>query len=462
MNRRVQRVVALAGLLALTPAGAAQDASTPAPGPDAEESMAYARGLSNVFQRVARDAKAAVVHIERFERGVRRVGFRRYVKTDQLVQRGLGSGVIIDDRGHIITNNHVVADADDLKVTLADGRSFRAELVGRDESTDLAVLRVGVEESLPSVRFGNSDDMEVGEWVIAVGSPFGLQHSVTAGIVSAKGRPVSETRLDQYQRYEEFIQTDAAINPGNSGGPLLNLSGEVIGINTAILSRGGGNVGIGFAIPSRLASAVSSQLIEKGTFERGFLGITIGSDERGVPIESVATPFGPGVVISEVEPGGAAESAGIKPGDVILRFAGRRTETYKTLFSSIGLTPPGETVPIDVVRDGERADLRATLTTREQAQAAFYVKSGATYLADAGIVLMPAEREPGAVVVDVVAGSLAERMGLRAGDVIKGVNGRSVRDDDAAQRLIEGGSLDGGIRLALRRGRISGELELKR
>lgn len=258
-------------------------------------------------------------------------------------QRSLGSGFIISRDGYIVTNNHVVENAQEIKITLMDGKRFDGKIIGRDSKTDLALIKINPKEDLPAAKFGDSEKLEVGDWVMAIGNPFGLGHTVTAGIVSAKGRIIGAGP------YDDFIQTDASINPGNSGGPLFNLSGEVVGVNTAIL---GGAQGIGFATPINLAKEVISQLKEKGGVIRGWIGV---SAQRLTP--EIARSFNlketNGALISEVAPQGPADRAGLMRGDIILEFDGKEVKQVEDLPRIVAATPVGKTVKVKVLRDGE-------------------------------------------------------------------------------------------------------------
>jgi serine protease Do len=264
-------------------------------------------------------------------------------------QESLGSGFIIDKDGLILTNNHVVEKAEEIQVSLPDGKTFEAEIVGRDPKTDIALIRIEAGAPLPPLPLGDSDQAEVGDWVLAIGSPFGLGNTVTAGIVSAKYRKIGAGP------YDDFIQTDASINPGNSGGPLLNTKGEVIGINTAIFSQSGGSIGIGFATPINMAKALLPQL-KKGEVVRGWLGVTI----QGVTPE-LAGKFGlseaKGALVSDVTEGGPADKAGIARGDVITSFDGKEIKTMTDLPTIVGATPVGKSVKVEIVRKGKKKTL---------------------------------------------------------------------------------------------------------
>jgi len=266
----------------------------------------------------------------------------------------LGSGFIIDAAGYVVTNNHVIAEADEIRVVLNDDTELKAEVVGRDPKTDLALLKVESEKSLPFVSFGDSDTVRVGDWVLAIGNPFGFGNTVTAGIISARSRDLKAGS------YDDFLQTDAPINRGNSGGPLFNLDGKVIGINTAIFSPSGGSVGIGFATPARLAEHVIGQLRQSGRVQRGWLGVRIQSVD-----EDIAEGFGlsepTGALVASVTAGGPAEQAGIVAGDVIVSFDGKPIPTMRMLPRVVAETDVGKAVKVEIVRQGERLTFDVTL-----------------------------------------------------------------------------------------------------
>jgi serine protease Do len=276
--------------------------------------------------------------------------------------KGLGSGMIIDKEGHILTNYHVAGGATKMEVTLADGRKYPANLVGGDPKTDLAVIQIQAEESLPQVTFGNSDKVEVGEWVVAIGAPRALEKSVTQGIISAKHR----TGITVPNSYQDFLQTDAAINPGNSGGPLLNLYGEVIGVNAAIATESGGFEGIGFTIPSNMAVYIARTLIAHGKVERGWLGVTI-RDLTPELAKKVHVPSLRGALIVEVVKGGPAEKAGMKKDDVVIAYRGKEIPDSGTLRNEVAETPIGSEVKITVLRNGKKEKLTVKIASLEEA-----------------------------------------------------------------------------------------------
>lgn len=313
--------------------------------------------LNTVFRKVANRVTPAVVFIQvestarvpegqfqEFDDDMRERFFRNPVP-----RRSVGSGVVISSKGHIVTNHHVVQEAEDIRVTLADKRQYEAEMIGTDASTDLAVLKVDADAEFPSISFGDSDEVEVGEWVIAVGNPFRLTSTVTAGIVSAVGRQVGV--INDRFRIEDFIQTDAAINPGNSGGALVNLNGELVGISTAIATESGSYEGYGFAVPSNLMQRVVRDLIAYGEVRRGYLGVEIQEVDARVADELGLDKIR-GVYVPNVPPGGAAAQAGIEAGDVILAVDGRAVDALNELQSTVARHRPGDQVAVKVWRDG--------------------------------------------------------------------------------------------------------------
>lgn len=339
-----------------------------------------------------------------------------------------GSGVIVDAaKGYVITNHHVIDKADEIIVTLKDRRRVKAQRVGSDAATDIALLRIEVER-LDALTFGNSDRLKVGDYVLAVGNPFGLGQTVTSGIVSALGRQGLSA-----EGYEDFIQTDASINPGNSGGALVDLRGRLVGINSAIIAPTGGNIGIGFAVPSNMARAVMDQLIKYGEVRRGVLGIGI---QDVTPDVTAALGLGAseGAVVTHVEPGSAAELAGIRAGDVVVAVNGRAVHGAGSLRNRIGLTPRGNEVKLGILRDGKKFELRARLggqpkVSPKPAEAAPSPLAGAK--------LRDVDRDGGAVLIEeVVASSPAFAHGLRRGDRIIALNRHPVRSVDDLQTLL--------------------------
>lgn len=351
---------------------------------------------------------------------------------------GQGSGFIISQDGYILTNNHVVSGADKLTVTLADGREFAGTMVGSDARSDVAVIKIDGKR-LPQLQLGNSDAAQVGEWVLAIGSPFGLPGTVTSGIVSAKGR--NSVGITDY---ENFIQTDAAINPGNSGGPLVNLQGEVIGINTAIFSRSGANNGIGFAIPINMARNICDQLIEDGAVTRGYLGILL---QKLTP--ELAKSFGlerhQGVLVGDVTDDSPAAKAGLKSGDVVVKYNGKPVANLGEFRNMVAATAPDTAVDMVVMRDGDETALSVTIG-RLAGTAAESKESQVDSVEKLGFrvsALSDEQRERygwqdrnGVVVSDVDSSSAAALAGLRPGMLIEEVNRSSVTDMDAFRSLI--------------------------
>jgi Do/DeqQ family serine protease len=349
--------------------------------------------------------------------------FRRFfgMPGDSQPQISAGSGVIVDaKRGYVLTNHHVIKDAQQIAVTLKDGRRLQGKLVGSDEGTDIALVKVEP-DNLKALPFGDSDALRVGDYVLAIGNPFGLGQTVTSGIVSALGR----TGLN-IEGYEDFIQTDASINPGNSGGALVSLRGELIGVNTAIIGPTGGNVGIGFAVPSSMARAVMNQLVKYGEVRRGHIGLST-QDLTPELSKALAAPVAQGAVVAEVVKGSPADRAGIRAGDVIVALNGRPVRGSPDLRNQIGLIPAGEQVEFKALREGRERVFRVRVEggSAEQSAAADSVSELA------GLSLSNAERDgqSAAVAVEnVVRDSPAWSLGLRPGDLIVGVNRRKVRN----------------------------------
>ncbi len=359
-------------------------------------------------------------------------------------EQSLGSGVIIDgERGYVLTNQHVIDGADKISVTLSDGRQFPAKLVGQDSEVDLAVLHIDA-KGLTAVPFGDSQSLQVGDFVVAIGNPFGLGQTVTSGIVSALGR--SNLGIEGY---EDFIQTDASINPGNSGGPLVDLDGQLVGINTAIVARGGGNVGIGFAIPSNVVRRVADQLIRYGRVRRGQIDVQT-QDLTPELARAMGLDVRHGAVVTRVPPGSPAARAGLRPGDLVVTVDGRPVRSASQLRIAIGLMGPNANVDLGVVRNGQRLDLKARTAalSRKRFDAGRYsdLLNGAVLeTSDMG-----SAQGSGLKVSEVEQGSPAWRAGLRRGDVILSINRQPVRrPQDVAQAVRAGNN---GLLLQLRRG----------
>ena len=420
--------------------------------PDAQAAIATAKSLSKGFRALAKQAGPSVVSIEvtpdmravpgrgsRIFRGQPGMQMMPMAPNNQQPM-GMGTGFVVAEEGYVVTNNHVIRSGGNMKVRFNDGRECTATLVGADPETDIAVLKVDL-PNLRAIEFGDSDTAEVGDWVIALGSPFGLKDSVTAGIISAKGREVGLNPLESY------LQTDATINPGNSGGPLIDMDGRVVGVNAAIESRSGGSDGIGFAIPANMARGVVESIIGGSAPSRGFLGIQM------QPMDAqLAANFGfqgQGVLVSQVVSGGAAERAGVQAGDILTKVNNEQVPSLQRVLRAVRLAKPGAECPIEVFRDGGTITLTAVLDDSAQqvaqAGAPIRMKAGALNTAP-----LPADRSTtslgvqvaaitpelakernitdlhGVVVTEVNPESAAARAGLKVGDIVRQVGGKQV------------------------------------
>ncbi|MDZ7315144.1 MAG: DegQ family serine endoprotease [candidate division KSB1 bacterium] len=399
-----------------------------------DPSVASLQTMSKGFAAVAKKVKPSVVTIKStatVRTDVPEFWRQFFNVPEEQIRQGLGSGVIVDENGYILTNNHVVENADELQVTIGTS-AYDAKIIGRDPQSDLAVIKIDAKNLTP-IKMGDSDELEVGEWVLAIGNPFSelLDQTVTAGIVSAKGRS-GLTRGEI--SFEDFIQTDAAINPGNSGGALVNLKGELVGINTMIFSTSGGNVGIGFAIPINLAKNVMKQLIEKGRVTRGWLGVYIGNVS-----EETAEAFGldkpRGALVNQVTENSPAEEAGLRNGDVILKVNDKEIRDSSMLMNTIAAMAPGTRVTLTIWRDGKEKTVSVKLGERPDTFAEDTQKGtkGNTLGLEVANLTAETQRrlgtnydEEGVLVVRVVNNSPADRQGIRVGDLIKEVNRRQV------------------------------------
>ncbi len=400
------------------------------------------QSLSDEFARIAERVKPSVVSVSTANEAILvnpydlyRGRPSRFERRE--VPRGMGSGIVVEG-GYILTNHHVIEGADTITVKLADGRKLTAKVIGADAQVDLAILKVETKEHLAPAALGDSEKARVGDWVVAVGNPFGLEQSVTAGIISAKGR--SEVGIADYA---DFIQTDAAINPGNSGGPLVDLEGRVIGVNTAILSRSGGYQGIGFAIPINMARSIMKGLLTEGKIRRGYLGLHI---QEMTPEIAGVLGVGPGkgVLVAHVEAGSPAARAGLQARDVILRYAGSEVDDARRLSSLIKTTPVGQEVEVAVLRERQEKVFRVKLAAApsqalaEEAMGMQVVALNPSAARDLGL---PANFQ-GALVAQVTPRGRAARAGLREGDVIVGINRQAIRNakdcEDAISALPSG------------------------
>ncbi|MBN2130036.1 MAG: DegQ family serine endoprotease [Sedimentisphaerales bacterium] len=443
----------------------------------AREQLSRAADLTEAFQNVADALRPSVVSIssvkkirpmvrrpdQQFREWPEEFGrffgddffdrfFQYRIPEGGFEQRGLGTGVIVNEDGYILTNDHVVAGADEVTVILSDDRRFTAEVVGTDDKSDVAVLKVDAEHLVPA-QLGDSDSIKVGEWVLAIGSPFGLDQTVTAGIVSAKGR--ANVGIADY---EDFIQTDAAINPGNSGGPLVNMEGQVIGINTAIASRSGGYVGIGFAIPSNMARTIMENIIDDGRVERGWLGAMI-QDLSEDLAESFEFDSTDGALVGDVVPDGPADKAGLRAGDIITKFNGKPVQKAAQLRNAVASTAPETKAKLEVFRDGEIKSLTVTIGLLESQ---FVAGKGTQSALDLGMTVQTLtpemarqagfdEDEKGVIVTQVEPGSLAARVGIRSGDLIVAVGTTRINDLTDFREAMKEEDVKRGVRMQVKR-----------
>jgi len=425
--------------------------------------------FSSAISQVAQELMPAVVHIDITGKMTQQAPsfnpfgndpFFRYFFGPQQQQRevpirALGSGVIISKDGYIITNNHVVEHADTIDVELYDGTKREARLIGKDPSTDLAVVKIEPTPNMKYAKLGDSDAVKVGEWVVAIGSPRGFDWTVTAGIISAKHR----TGIGALgpTGYEDFIQTDASINPGNSGGPLINLKGEVIGINSLIVSASLGSEGMGFAIPSNMAKEISRSLIEHGKVVRGFMGVNI-QDITPEMAKSLKLETGTkGVIVANVFPEGPADKAGIEQGDIISRYDGKKIESVVQLRNLVAATTPGTSVKVGILRDKKDMELTIKIGDLEKEQKEAKAQAGNRTL---GVTVEKVTRETagkiglskpqGVIITDIAPGSPAEKVGLDRGDVIFRVNNTPVNDPKTFQSAISQAAKEGGAVLLVR------------
>jgi serine protease Do len=442
------------------------DALRLAPEHDAEfrseqpEDVQFARALSDAFERASDIIAPSVVNI------TTRTAMRDFRSgRTALVDSGVGSGVIVSESGYVLTNNHVIADAANATVRLQDGREFEADLIGRDALRDLALLRIDADGLTPAV-FADSDDVRVGQWVLAVGSPFGFSSTVTAGIVSAKGRGLGISSRAS-AAFEDFIQTDAAINKGNSGGPLIDLDGHVVGINSAIFSPSGGSVGIGFSIPSHIVQAVYDRLREGGTVGRGWIGVDLAnvdpSGARRAGLENAA-----GAIVARVIEGGPADQSGLEPGDIVTSFNGRPVTDYSAFVAAIGIAAPGTVAKLQVVRDGDtvpvdlhigdfdalavlaasQIDDQGRVVSEDSAAAAVLNLYGLTLAApsDSDLEALRRRGVEGVWIDRTARGAATASARLQAGDLITHVNGQPVSTPaDVVAALVQGNAEGSGV-----------------
>lgn len=443
-----------------------------------EQQVAGAEQLSSAFRAAAKTVKPAVVRIDamkRRPRGRMNPAFRFPFGLEDLEQlpqddtnsqnefesAGVGSGVIISADGYILTNNHVVQGADELEVQLSDGRRTTGKLIGTDDRSDVAIVKISVKELSPA-KLGDSSVMDVGDWVIAVGSPFELDQTVTAGIISALNRSVA------ILPYEDFLQTDAAINPGNSGGPLVNLRGEVIGINTAINSRTGSNAGVGFAIPSNMAKQIMDSILTHGKVVRGFIGAVLGDLASNPEIlNKMPDNVRSGAIIDSVSKNDPADKAGLKSGDVIIKIDGKPVRDSRAFQMRVALTPVGQVAKMTVVRNGKEQEIGVRI--EEQTTDKMNRLSGVVQIDEWGIAvkrLSPdiAERlgidprSSGVIITDLNPEGKAAEYGIRRYDIFRKVNNRDLSTPEQLQETIQSGKP---FRLDIRRGNRNAVLEVE-
>lgn len=431
--------------------------------------------LENIFVKVAEEVKPAVVNLS-IEKKIKarsffpgfRDGFRdpffdgffdnffKDFREREYTQQSLGSGVIVDSRGYILTNNHVVKEANEITVTLLDGRKFKGKVVGADPKTDLALIKVDAKDNLPIARLGNSDEVKIGSWAIAIGNPFGLDHTITVGVISAKGRAIGVAE------YEDLIQTDASVNPGNSGGPLVNIRGEVIGINTAIVA---GGQGIGFAIPINMAQKTIGDLIEHGKVLRAWLGVYIQEITPELAKEFKGAKAKKGVLVSTVIPDSPAEKAGLKRADIILTVDKTEVTTPQELQKEILKRKIGQIVKLEVLREGKVFILEIELTQLKEGKEEELVKSE-TISSWRGItvqMLTPElakhfglpTGEKGILISEVTQGSLAHKAQLRVGDIIKEINHRLIENLADFNKVVKQISKKDDVMLVIKRGQLT-------
>jgi len=432
------------------------------------QAIEQAKSLSRAFRSAAKEVLPTVVKVRtttsRSANPFRGTPFEDFFGDELrgVPRPGLGSGVIIDSSGVVLTNNHVVRDADEVKVQLADGREFEVTDIKTDERTDLAVLRIKTDQPLPAAQLGDSDQLEIGDWVLAIGHPFELEQTVSAGIISGKGRSLGAVRRAR------FLQTDAAINPGNSGGPLVNLAGQVVGISTAIASRNGGNQGVGFAIPSNLARWVVPQLIKRGKVTRAYLGVSI-VDLDAESAQKLGVPLDAGVVVAAVGPDSPAKQAGLQEGDVVVSFDGRRITTTSDLQELVERSPADSSHELKIIREGKPSTISVLVKSMPEdfevamqrnrfggrmGTSEFYrhQQLGITVIemTEAFAAQLGYEGLAGALIMHVDLGRIAAQAGLREGMLITRVGDKDIKSVAEFKEAIEKESLERGITLQVR------------
>ncbi len=461
--------VALVGFLVITAMGNRDVTQTPAP--TATIVIKDEGGFASAISRVAEELKPAVVHIDITGTVVQQAPqfgfpfgddpFYRYFFGPQqqgpqkVPIRALGSGVIISKDGYILTNNHVVANADTIEVELYDGTKQKAKLIGTDSSTDLAVIKIDPTLTMKYASLGDSDMLKVGEWVVAIGSPRGFDWTVTAGIISAKHR----TGIGALgpAGYEDFIQTDAAINPGNSGGPLINMKGEVIGINSLIISASQGSEGMGFAIPSNMAKEISESLMQHGKVVRGYMGVNIQDITPDMAKNLKLKGQTKGAIVTDVVPGGPAEKAGFEQGDIIVKVDGNNVESSSQLRNLVAQADPGSTVKVTLLRNNKEMELTLEVGDLTKAQKEAQLQVGDQLLGVSVQAVTPQiatemglKKAAGIIITSVAPGSPAQQAGLTKGDIIYRVGNSEVNNPKEFSRLISQAAKGGGALLLVR------------
>ncbi|GMT48977.1 MAG: protease Do [bacterium] len=404
---------------------------------DDENSLNVALAVQKAIRNVAQSVSPSVVNIrtERIVKNRRHYqdGLRNFFGDGPQKLQSLGSGFVISEKGYIVTNSHVVQDADEITILFPDEKEYSGKIVGRDPKTDIAVIKINPDHKLPVTPLGNSDQVEIGDFAIAIGNPFGLNGTFTLGVISARGRD----KVDQDAGFKNYIQTDASINQGNSGGPLLNIKGQGIGMNTAIYSTTGGSVGIGFAIPMNIVKEVVAKLIEKGSVDRGYLGVTISPLSKEVA-NHLGVSKKSGVFIQDIESGGPADKATIKPGDVITKVGNKVVRSVSQLQRVISSYPKGKTTTIQILRNGKEMDLKVTLGEMSKNKV---VRAGKKYVGPSkeflGLVAGSVQDNfryfrlnrqlSGVVVVEIGKDSPAAASGLRVRDVIQEINYKKIK-----------------------------------
>lgn len=368
--------------------------------------------------------------------------FRRFFGNSpqqEYEQKGLGTGFLISKDGYVVTNNHVVSKADDIEIIMEDGNKYSSKVIGTDPNTDLALLKIDKTGDFPFVRFGNSDDSEIGDWVLAIGNPFGLGHTVTAGIISAKGRVLG------LGNYDDFIQTDAPINPGNSGGPLFNLEGEVVGVNTAIISRG---QGIGFAIPGNLARSIIDQLKDSGKVTRGWIGLYLQKLSPEIA-EAMGIDENSGILVADVFPNSPSEKAGLRRGDLITSLNGEPVNQITEFAGKVAMKSPGTKVDLDIVRNSQKKKVTITVEEMPETEKKSQDESESPHVETGSIGLnvidvtpdlarrynLPIDR--GVIITSVLSGTVASEAGFMRGDIIVSINRQQIHNIQDYTKIID-------------------------